>query len=250
MNATTPLSDQVLETARGLVAALEAGDEETATAHLGELTHLRETHLYRELGQLTRELHNTLNSVRSETEIHEITKEKVPEAKERLNYVIAMTEQAANRTLNAVEQSLPLSDGIGEQAEALAREWDRLSRREMTPEEFRELHKDMKAFLLAVKDASDNIRDYLNDALMAQDFQDLTGQVIRRVTGLVQEMEEKLVGLIRESAVIDHHGAVSPPRKKDGGGVEPAGPAMASASADDVVSGQDDVDDLLSSLGF
>ncbi len=250
MTTTSPLSDEVLQTARGLVAAIEAQDEEGAAQYLGELTHLRETHLYRELGQLTRELHNTLNSVRTETDIHELTKEKVPEAKERLNYVITMTEQAANRTLNAVEQSLPLSDGIGEQAEALAREWDRLSRREMSPKEFRELHKEMKAFLLAVKDASDHIRDYLNDALMAQDFQDLTGQVIRRVTGLVQEMEEKLVGLIRESAVVDHQGAVTPPRKKDGGGVAAEGPAMESAKPEDVVSGQDDVDDLLSSLGF
>lgn len=250
MTSNSPLSDEVLQTARALVTAIEAGDEEGAAQCLGELTHLRETHLYRELGQLTRELHNTLNSVRSETDIHELTKEKVPEAKERLNYVITMTEQAANRTLNAVEQSLPLSDGIGEQALALAGEWDRLSRREMSPKEFRKLHKDMRAFLLAVKDASDRIRDSLNDALMAQDFQDLTGQVIRRVTDLVQEMEEKLVGLIRESAVIDHKGAVAPAKKKDGGGVHAEGPVVNGAERSDVVSGQDDVDDLLSSLGF
>jgi chemotaxis protein CheZ len=93
---------------------------------------------------------------------------------------------------------------------------------------------------------SGQIRADLSEVLMAQDFQDLTGQVIQKVITLVQEVEEKLVQLIR----ITSSSEALPAREPKPRGIEAEGPQMKSQQGADTVSGQDEVDDLLSSLGF
>lgn len=236
---------EVLSVARELVAQLEAGRQEQVGDLLGELTRLRETELFREMGQLTRQLHDALNGV-LDSRLASIAEEDIPQARERLNYVITMTEQAANRTLSAVEESLPLSDGLGRRAGELGDDWDRFRRREMEAEEFRELSRAVQAFFASVSTDTARIRENLSDVLMAQDFQDLTGQVIRRVTNLVQDVEERLVGLIRLSTA----GGTTSATPAPGPSLEPEGPHVAPERREDVVQDQDEVDDLLSSLGF
>ena len=249
-----------LEKARQLVAAMEAGDDLPANRLIEELGRMHESVLFQELGKLTRDLHEALNAFRLDSRLAEIAQNEIPDAKERLNYVVAMTEQAAHRTLNAVEDCLPKAEYLSRQARDLGESWAKFRKRELSAEEFRVLSKALSEFLVHSAEDGEAIRRNLSDVLMAQGFQDLTGQVIRRVIDLVQDVEKNLVGLVRitgERLSAPEQKKTSEPKIAKESSPQPArdvtaaGPAVpGTKEANDVVSGQDDVDDLLSSLGF
>jgi len=242
------LRDRQLEKAKRLVALIESGDDDAANRLIEELGRMHESLLFEQLGKLTRDLHDALNAFRGDSRLMEIAQSEIPDAKERLNYVVAMTEQSAHRTLNAVEESLPAAENIARQADELAASWDRFRRRDMVADEFRALSREIAGFLETTAEDAEMVRRNLSDVLMAQDFQDLTGQVIRRVIHLVQDLERNLVGLVRISG---ERLAVPEGRGKPGKQTEATGPTVAgTAGSGDVVTGQDGVDDLLSSLGF
>lgn len=236
--------DERLVSARALVVALETGDEIEATRLLGELTHVHESAVFVEMGRLTRQLHDSLCRVDVDDRLRDLTKQEIPEAKERLAYVVRMTEQAANQTLGAVEASLPLSARLEQRSRELALEWERPGWRQLDPAQPHQLG--VSDFLAGVTRDSQEIHANLSEILTAQAFQDLTGQVLRRVTALVQEVEDNLVNLIRlSSGMTDGDRAsrlVRPP-------AEPSGPPLRPAEPGKVAS-QDEVDALLSSLGF
>jgi chemotaxis protein CheZ len=234
---------ECLDRARLLVAEIEAGGEDRAQQLLEEFAGHRESIIFQEIGHITRELHDTLSGFQNDERLVLLTKCEIPDAKQRLNYVLNMTDQAARRTLTAVEESIPLNQAIGQRASDLQLEWARFTRRQMEPAEFRALSHRLNEFLGITQDDTSRIHARLMDVLMAQEFQDLTGQVIHRVIHLVQEMEHSLVDLIKFSS---KNGAVCPVEIKKG--LE--GPQINPSARPDVVSSQDEVDDLLSSLGF
>ncbi|MDX5411294.1 MAG: protein phosphatase CheZ [Thauera sp.] len=244
--------DESLAQARQLVAELEAGNSEAASELLDDLARRRDTGLFQELGKLTRELHDTLNSFQLDSRITALTEQDIPDAKERLSYVITMTEQAAHRTLNAVEESLPIAEELQRRANELHDKWRRFRRKDMDVTEFRALVPEIDSFLDLTSGHATKLNTSLSDVLMAQDFQDITGQIIRRVINLVKDVEDNLVSLIRISgqrmAPADKASA-----KPAGGHDDTArgfGPQVPGVDHGDTVKGQDDVDDLLSSLGF
>ena len=243
MNINKPSRQECLDRARTLVAKIEAGGEDDAQQLLNEFAGHRESVMFQEIGRLTRELHDTLNSFQNDARLASLTERDIPDAKERLNYVLSMTDQAARRTLAAVEESVPLNEAIGQRAGNLQQEWERFTRRQMEPAEFRALSHRLNEFLMLTKDDTSKIHTRLMDVLMAQEYQDLTGQVIHRVIRLVQDVEHSLVGLIKFSS---KNGATSATDSHNG--LE--GPQINPSSRPDVVSNQDEVDDLLSSLGF
>ena len=234
-----------LAMARALVASLEAGQDEEASGLISELCESKENSLFQEVGRLTRELHDAMNGFLLEARITELTHNEIPDAKERLNYVITMTQQSADRTLTAVEQSLPLVEGMQQGSANLLQEWDRFRARLLDKDDFRGLSDSLVVFLSQTHTDASNLHSHLSDVLMAQDFQDLTGQIICKVIDLVQDVEEKLVLLVRitgnklDEGKASHHGS----------GVL-AGPAVPGVDQGEQVTNQDDVDDLLSSLGF
>jgi chemotaxis protein CheZ len=120
----------------------------------------------------------------------------------------------------------------------------------MTPSEFRDLTGRMDSFLEQLSDDSDKVYQNLSAILLAQDFQDLTGQVINRVTGLVKEVEDNLVNLVRMAGKVDQITGTVHDIEALETNMNGEGPQMKKEERVDVVSGQDDVDDLLSSLGF
>lgn len=241
--------EQYLELARDLVQKLEAGESEKAGEVLEELTKLRESSLFQEVGKLTRELHDALSNFQVDASVVELTETEIPDAKERLNHVITMTEEAANKTLGIVEQTLPLSEQLESRAVELKGQWDRFRNREMKVEEFRGLSVEIEEFLSWSSENATRIHGGLSEVMMAQDFQDLTGQIIRRVIKLVQDVELSLVDLIRISGR-----RIQPTEQKqqtEDDRIKAEGPAI--EGVDDtsgVCAGQDEVDDLLSSLGF
>src|SRR5690606_1934987 len=93
----------------------------------------------------------------------------------------------------------PISGDLKENADRLHARWARFRSKDMSVEEFRELSRDLDGFLNQAVGHAGDLHGKLNEVMMAQDYQDLTGQIIRRVISLVQEVEDKLVSLIRIS---------------------------------------------------
>lgn len=236
-----------LERAREVVARIELNDEAAARSLVDELAHVREMELFREIGKLTRDLHEALNAFRLDGRLSELASREIPDAKERLNHVIVLTERAANRTLTAVETGLPQAEALGTEARRLRDQWQRFRARAMAADEFRGLARGVDEFLGRVDTDTEALRSQLSEILMAQDFQDLTGQVIRRVIDLVHDVEESLIGLLRVSGGRLTETGPAPRETETHGG---AGPVVPGVEHGEVVNGQDDVDDLLSSLGF
>ncbi len=247
MGDAKPMEQCKLEQARDLVSHMEAGNEEEVKRLLDDLTAVREAELFQELGKLTRELHDALTSFKLDSRLVGLAEQEIPDAREQLNYVISMAEQAANKVLTAVEDSLPVSEDIQQRSSRLQKQWGRFRNRQLSVDEFRELSRDLDAFFRQVKESSKALQKNLSDVLMAQDFQDLTGQMIRKVITLVKYVEDNLVHLIR----ISSKGAQSEPEDlKKKGDMQPQGSQAQGVDQGKVIHGQDDVDELLSSLGF
>ena len=234
----------LLEKAKRLVAHLESNEDDAADEVLEQLVDFSENSLFREVGRLTRELHEAINGFLLDAKITDLAQREIPDASERLSYVIAMTEKSANTTLSEVEKSLPLADELGEKAAELSDKWDLFKGRKMAVDDFRTLSSDLSSFLDIVKNHSKSLHGSLSSVLLAQDFQDLTGQIIRQVITLVTDIEEKLVQLVRIS------GAKMPEKEYESDAHKLEGPVVPGVDQGDVLKGQDDVDDLLSSLGF
>ncbi|MFQ5659263.1 MAG: protein phosphatase CheZ [Gammaproteobacteria bacterium] len=234
--------DSRLTLARSLVVSLESGDDVSAESAIGELTKSYESYIFQEVGKLTRELHDTLGFCRDEQRLAQITQNEIPDARERLNYVIQKTEESAHRTLDIVENLLPISTELENESDSMQKEWQRFKRREMDVEEFRKLSTRLESFLDSACSSAVRIKQDLNEVMLGQDYQDLTGQIIRKVIDMVQEVEDKLVGVMR-------HASKEVTVVKSVKNIEVEGPQIHNDKPN-VMSGQDDVDDLLSSLGF
>ncbi|MFW5443671.1 MAG: protein phosphatase CheZ [Methylococcaceae bacterium] len=238
-------NDIRLALAKDLVAALEQGNESVADSLLDEIAGVRESQLFQEVGRLTRQLHDTMAGFTVDSKITAMTENDIPDAKERLQYVIQMTEESANKTLNAVENLLPVSKELNEQAKHLSEKWERFLDREMPFAEFKSMSSEITKHFKESKVSLILVQDGLNEILMAQGFQDITGQIIKRVIDLVQDLETSMVELIKLSGgKVAESKAVTHP--------ELPGPVVPGIddTEGDVAASQDDVDDLLSSLGF
>jgi len=230
---------------------VDSGDVSGALSIISELTETRDKTLYQEVGRLTRSLHESIRIFHVDGEAADNSElSTIEDASDRLAYVVDMTSKAANKTLDLVEDTMPVASNISVEAKKLKEDWSRLQRKEMKPEEFRTLTATMGTFLTKLCDDSDKVYDNLSQILLAQDFQDLTGQVINRVTGLVKDVEENLVNLVAMAGKVDQITGTVHEIEKQETGIEGEGPQMHADEKEGVVSGQDDVDDLLSSLGF
>jgi chemotaxis protein CheZ len=244
MSENTIINEDNIARVRDLLASLENGDEAGAKEVIDDLASVRETNLYQEVGKLTRELHDAIGAFGMDDRITDIAENDIPDARQRLNYVITKTDDAANRTLTAVEESIPLCEQMEQRSRELMDGWQKFTNREMTADDFRGMSKGMDDYFTSQSDSFTQVKAHLNDVLMAQDFQDLTGQIIKRVINLVAEVEGNLVNLIKIAGLPEH---VEPHKKTT---VELEGPIVPGVESGDTVSGQDEVDDLLSSLGF
>jgi len=194
-------NDTLLENARLLVTELESGNGEQAERIIEQLGRMREKTLFQELGKMTRQLHESINSFAVDDRMQSLAESDIPDAKARLSHVIEMTESSANRTLTAVEAALPISEDLKNRADDLHEKWDRFRNQDMDVEEFRSMSKQIDEFLTVTTESTDQIHTGLSDIMMAQDFQDITGQVISQVIKLVQDMEEGLVSAIKNSGI-------------------------------------------------
>jgi chemotaxis protein CheZ len=244
--------------AQELVTSLEKGRFGDAVQLIHELNQTRDRGLYQEVGKLTRELHNAIVNFQIDPNMPQAEEvSQITDATERLNYVVRLTEGAANRTMDLVEQSSPLMNALSTDAKALSADWGRFMRREVGAEEFRDLARRVESFLTRSETETHEVATHLNDILLAQDFQDLTGQVIKRVTTLVTEVESNLLKLVLMASQVERFAGIEhdddeliKQKEEEKLHSKGEGPQIHADKREDVVSGQDDVDDLLSSLGF
>lgn len=196
--------------------------------------------MYSRVGRMTRKLHDALHEVGFDKSLERATS-AIPDAKDRLAYIASLTENAAMRALNAVDQAEPLQDTLENKATALAASWDRLYANQLSVEAFKALSVETRDYLHAVPTHTQGTRTQLLEIMMAQDFQDLTGQVIKKIVDMIQLMESELLSFLVEFS--------DPKIEPDKCGLL-NGPVINAEGRNDVVTSQQQVDDLLDSLGF
>lgn len=215
----------------------KAIEQPTATA-LNDLSEPARS-MFSHIGQLTRKLHDTLRELGLDKSLEKAASE-IPDARDRLAYVANMTEQAADRTLNALDIAKPMQEKIGDGARSLDAQWDQLLAGKLSVEEFKILVEKTRTHLKSSAELSDEINTQMMEIMMAQDFQDLTGQVIKKVLTMTKDMEQQLLDFLL---------MFSPQGVKPEDGLL-NGPVVRSEGRTDVVTDQQQVDDLLESLGF
>ena len=198
--------------------------------------------VFNRLGQLARQLHESLRGHGVDKVMADTAHKVIPDARQRLAYIAQMTEQAASRVLNAADIAKPVQDELMARSEALSRRWDRMFSNQLSVDEFKMLAADTRTYFAEAPAKLKITNEQLMEIMLAQDFQDLTGQVIKKVVDVVQRMETQLLSLLIE-AMPEQRKAEAPEGLLNG-------PVISSAGRGDVVTSQSQVDDLLESLGF
>jgi chemotaxis protein CheZ len=209
------------------------------------------------IGQLTRTLRDSMRELGIDKHV-ERAAEAVPDARDRLKYIATMTEQAAERVLSSIEIAKPMQEQLQRDAGELDARWEQWYAAPIEREEVRALMNDTRTFLHGVPEVTTATNQQLLEIMLAQDFQDLTGQVIKKITEVVYLIEQQLLGVLIENIALERReqfaanaaalaaepsATGSPENLLNGPQINPEGKA-------DVMQDQGEVDDLLASLGF
>ena len=201
---------------------------------------------YARLGAITREMHEAL-TVLGGNQLHTIV-EEIPNARDRLAHVGKMTEDAANKVLSLVEQAKPECDDLATRGQELGQSLSRMAAADdLNVQRARALLGVCGKFADSTARFAGNQAEVLSDIMMAQDFQDLSGQVIKKVIDIITRTELQLVQLLLDSS----------PRTDGEAAQEVQNPAsihdtdrLHGPQSAETAMQQGDVDDLLASLGF
>ncbi len=197
-----------------LCKAVAENDQETIELHLDWLTVLREVQVAEQLKELRDLLTVNIETLQQDGGVLNATSE-LADASERLQYVLDSTEKAAGETLD-------LAEAIGEELTALRDQVDEAQQQKI-----------------------DHMLGQVQALIMAQEYQDLTGQVLKRMIPAMEEMQKILEKLI---AAAGHN--LEELKKRDENLMQGVGPNVTKSAQTDAVSSQDEVDDLLDSLGL
>jgi chemotaxis protein CheZ len=194
------------------------------------------------LGAITREMHEAFTILGGSNDLQNVV-EEFPNARERLAHVGKMTENAANTVLNLVDAAKPECDDLVKRGDELSQSLNRMAAsQDLTVERARALMGVCAKFAERTSEFAGKQGSILSDIMMAQDFQDLSGQVIKKVIDIINRTELQMVQLLVDSA----------PNQKPKEEVEFTGEThqLQGPQATEAALAQDDVDDLLASLGF
>lgn len=212
---------------------------EIASAMISTMSPNQQEEMISRIGHMTRSLHDNLSALGYDKVLEQVAQE-IPDARDRLSYVARMTEQAAERVLNATDLATPLQSELADRAAVLKQRWEEIMQRAALKSEYDVVVRETLDYMSLVNQHTSTTKSLLMDIMMAQDFQDLTGQVIKKVTSLAQDLERQLVQVLVD---------FSPSAKKDEDSLM-NGPQIDPHNTVDVVANQEQVDDLLESLGF
>jgi chemotaxis protein CheZ len=194
--------------------------------------------MFERLGGIVRLLHDSLRELGYDKALTEASS-NIVDAQDRLEYVASLTEQAANKVLNTLDDGMPAQDVLSKKAKAMDMRWADLFAGKLSLDEFKALAGDSRAFAQAVTEATEAEKARLLEIMMAQDFQDITGQLIKKVVAITKTVEHDLAELLRDNA---------PPAVREK--LMDKAALMSGPSVPSVALAQDNVDDLLADLGF
>jgi len=186
-------------------------------------------------GSILRTLRDSLQQLGLDKTIADVAG-SIPNARERLGYVVTLTREAANEAINSVEITQPLQTELAEKAEQLTQRWNETSGNVSDKAQTDALAADTRAWLNEVPRITSLTQQQLHAIMMAQGFQDLTGQIVQAMMAVLNQAEHQLIQVIRDNAGLT-------------GTAERTAPSQPSSSPEKPAS-QDDVDDLLASLGM
>ena len=215
-----------------------------AAAASGEVS-AAEHGMFERLGGIVRLLHDSLRELGYDKALTEASTQIV-DAQDRLEYVASLTEQAANKVLNTLDEGMPAQDLLSKQAKDMETRWADLFSGKLSLDEFKALAGDSRQFAASVNEATEAEKARLLEIMMAQDFQDITGQLIKKVVKITQTVESELAQLLRDNAPADIKEKLA---RKEQEAAAPA-PLMQGPSVPEAALDQDNVDDLLADLGF
>lgn len=201
----------------------------------------QEESVFSQIGHLTRKLHDTLRELGYDKTLSKAA-EMIPDTRDRLNYIATMTQKAAERALTATEIAQPIQDKLEAGAVTLSAKWQKLFDNQLSLDEFKKLAEETRSYLNEVPTHTKATNAQLMEVMMAQDFQDLTGQVIKKVITMAQQMEHDMLQLLLATTPSDMKSEVNASLLN--------GPVINAEGRSDVVTNQRQVDDLLESLGF
>jgi chemotaxis protein CheZ len=190
--------------------------------------------VFQQLGSITRLLHDTMQQLGVMPKL-QTAADGLPDARSRLTYIANKTADAANKVLNSVDHAKIEHAHISEATRALAKA--------IVADPVRTVASGaVMNFVQDVEQRTARIDNHLTDIMMAQDFHDLTGQVVAKVVTLANDLEDSLVKLLVQVVPPDQREKVDPSVLQ--------GPVVNPEGRTDVVADQSEVDDLLASLGF
>lgn len=220
-----------------LVAAAPAPNAEPTDEHT--------KNMYERLGGIVRVMHDSLRELGYDKALTEASSQIV-DAQDRLEYVASLTEQAANKVLNTLDEGMPAQDVLSKQAKDMENRWADLFAGKLSIDQFKALAGDSRQFAQLVSEATEAEKARLLEIMMAQDFQDITGQLIKKVVNITKLVEGELTQLLRDSAPADVKEKLAQKQAVQEQPVQlMSGPSVPAAALD-----QDSVDDLLADLGF
>ena len=193
--------------------------------------------MYERLGAIVRVLHDSMHELGYDRSLAAVSVQIV-DAQDRLDYVGILTEEAANKVLNAIDLSLPVQESLVAHSAELGARWTLQAEGKLSPPDFETLASDSRQFVQTVNEAAESEKARLLDIMMAQDFQDITGQLIKKITGIIKTVEIEMAQLLLDNAPPAVRASLSPSKLMDG-------PSLSTDAMR-----QDGVDDLLGSLGF
>lgn len=241
------MQQDLREGAQRILTTLDDGDVDAAYREVQRLVQLRELNLYDEIGRITRGLHDALAAVSAEAagSLAQATTGEIEESpRERLRYVSELTANAANRTMDLVEGSQPHAGRVSASASELV---GFLDDPELNLGQLRHYCRDEAE---VIRRESEAISHNLQDILLAQGYQDLSGQIIQRVIALLQRLEDELVLLVRRCADVEQatgvfaRNAVSASHVEAPDPLRAEGPLTRASTRSDVLTGQDEVDKI------
>lgn len=210
--------------------------------------------LFERIAKISRLLHNNICELGYDKDKRlEETNKQIADIHERLNYVLSKTQSAAETTLSAIENIKPIQSKLSSNAGILIQEWQELIELENSPHsnknlvKFRNLFLKTVSYLEDVSKQTEAANDYLLTIILAQDFQDLTGQVIKKIFHILQLIESELILRLLDNSISTNPTSTN---NKSSPNNLLNGPIINPQEKPEALSNQTDVDNFLASLGY